>query len=147
MIVAKAVGIELAQLDGVGHTVFAMPLRRGLISHQMLRNSEHPVRHDKAGHVFSRPSDHDSPFCNGQCAAEVANSREENVQTGKKLQLMVPVLEGFRKRYSTLDCGANLVTVSFGEHRRYRQSLLENHLPSDPAAGGVEPGQRPLAPA
>src|SRR5258705_9356993 len=89
MIVAKEVGIELAQLDGAGHTVFAMPLRRGLVSHQMLRNSKHPVRHDKAGHVFSRPSDRDPLFCNSQCAAEVANSREENVQTGKKLQLMV----------------------------------------------------------
>src|SRR5258707_14009639 len=118
MIIAKAVGIELAQLDGVGHTVFAMPLRRGLVTHQMLRNSKHPVRHNKAGHVFSRPSDRGPLFCNGQRAAEVANSREENVQTGKKLQLMVPVLEGVRKRYSALDCGANLVTVSSGEHRR-----------------------------
>src|ERR1700746_3142768 len=98
MIVAKEFGIGLAQLDGAGHTVFAMPLPRGLISHQMLRNSEHPVRDDKAVHVFSRPSDRARLFCNGQCAAEVANSREENVQTGKKLQLMVPVLEGVRKR-------------------------------------------------
>jgi hypothetical protein len=118
MIVAKEVGIELAQFDGLGHTGLAMVLCLSLISHQMMRNAEHPVRHDKASRVCSCPSDHDSPLCNNQCAAEIANSREENVQTCKKLQLMIPVLEGFRKRYSALDCGANLVTVSFGKHRR-----------------------------
>src|SRR5258708_7896084 len=106
MIVAKEVGIELARLDGVGHTAFAMALRRGLISHQVMRNTEHPVRHDKAGRVFSCPGDRDPLFCNGQCAAEVANSREENVQAGKKLQLMILVIEGLRKRKSALDCGA-----------------------------------------
>src|SRR3981189_2776133 len=118
MIIAKEVGIELAQFDGGGHTAFAMALRRRLISHQMMRNTEHPVRHDRAGRVLGCPSYRGPLFCNGQCAAEVANSREENVQTCKKLQLMIPVLEGLRKRKSALDCGADPVTVSFGKHRR-----------------------------
>src|SRR5882762_1214534 len=115
MIVAEEV---LAQLDGVRHTAFAMALRRGLISHQMMRNAEHPIRHDKTCRAFGRPSDREPLLCNAQCATEVANSCKENVQTGKKLQLMLPVLEGLRKRKCALDCGANLVTVSFGEHRR-----------------------------
>src|SRR5258707_13236188 len=96
MIVAKEIGIELAQLDGLGHTGFAMVLCLSLISDQMLRNSEHPVRHDKASRVCSCPSERDPLLCNNQCAAEIANSREENVQTGKKLQL-VAVFEGFPK--------------------------------------------------
>ena len=64
----------------------------------MIRNAEHPFRHDEAGRVFGGPSDRDSPFRNAQGTPEVANSREENVQTGKKLQLMWSVLEGLRKR-------------------------------------------------
>src|SRR5258708_5524372 len=118
MIVAKEVGIELAEFDGFGHAALAMVLCLSLISHQMMRNAEHPVRHDKASRVFSCSSDHDSPFCNNQCASEIADSREEYVQTGKKLKLMIPVLEGLRERKSALNRGANLVTVSFGEHRR-----------------------------
>ncbi len=116
MIVAKEAGIELAQLDGPDHAVFEMALRCGLISHQMMRNTKHPVCHDKTGRVLGCPSDRNPLFCDGQCAAEVANSREEDVQTGEKLQLMIPVLEGLRKGKSPLDCCANLVTVSFGEH-------------------------------
>jgi hypothetical protein len=95
-----------------------MVLCLNLISHQMMGNAEHPIRHDKAGRAFSRPGDRAPPFCNGQRAAEIANSRKENVQTGKKLKLMIPIFERLRKRKSALDCSANLVTVSFAEHQR-----------------------------
>src|SRR5580700_2114802 len=98
MIVAKEAGIELPQFDGLGHTGFAMVLCLNLISHQMMGNAEHPICHDKASHAFSRPSNRGPPFCNGQCAAEIANSRKENVQAGKKLKLMIPIFERLRKR-------------------------------------------------
>src|SRR5580692_36674 len=107
MIVTKEADIELTQLDGLGHTGLAMVLCLNLISHQMMGNTEHPIRHNNAGHVFRRPGDRDPPFCNGQCSAEIANSRKENVQAGKKLKLMIPIFERLRKRKSALDCCAN----------------------------------------
>jgi hypothetical protein len=57
------------------------------------------------------------------------------------------VLERFRKRNSTIDCGANLVAVTSGVHRRHRQGFLKDHLLSGAAAGVVERGLRPFTPA
>src|ERR1700757_4480986 len=56
------------------------------------------------------------------------------------------VLESFRKRKSTLDCGANLIAVTPGEHPRQRQGFLKNHLLSGTTAGVVESGQCPFTP-
>src|SRR5580693_3333514 len=56
------------------------------------------------------------------------------------------VLESFRKRKSTFDCGANMIAVTPGEHRRQRQGFLKNHLLSGASAGRVESGQRPFTP-
>jgi hypothetical protein len=85
-------------------------------------------------------------FRNRQGAADVAESREKNGQTGEKAQLACTVLASFRKRKPTLDCGANLIAVSLGEHRRLRQRFLKDHLLSGAAAGVVERGQRPFTP-
>jgi hypothetical protein len=61
--------------------------------------------------------------------------------------LAYTVLESFRKRKCTLDCGANLIGVTSGEHRRHRQDFLKNQLLSGAAARVVERGQRPFTPA
>src|SRR6202043_2399385 len=71
---------------------------------------------------------------------------KKKVQTGEKAQLALTVLEGFRQRKSTFDCGANLIAVTPGEHRRQRQGFLKNHLLSGASAGVVEHGQRPFTP-
>src|SRR5258705_12065885 len=93
MIVAKEVGIELAQLGGVGHTAFAMALRRGLISHQMMRNAEHPIRHDKTCRAFGRSSDREPLLRNAQWATAAANTVTTTVQTGERLNVVLPLLD------------------------------------------------------
>ena len=71
---------------------------------------------------------------------------KKKVQTGEKAQLALTVLEGFRQRKSTFDCGANLIGVPPGKHRRHCKGFLKNHLLSGTAAGAVECGQRPFTP-
>jgi hypothetical protein len=81
-----------------------------------------------------------------QGAADVAEPREKNVQTEEKAQLARRVLESFRKCKPTLEFGANLIAVTSGEHRRYRQGFLKDHLLSGATAGVIERGQRPFTP-
>src|SRR4051812_35072173 len=98
MIVTEEVGIERAKFDGAGNAGLAMELCRGLVSHQMVRNAEHPLRHNETGRFVGGPRDAAALFRNREGTAEVANSRKVDIQTGKKLKLVLPIVERLRKR-------------------------------------------------
>src|SRR6202041_2316628 len=146
LINAEEVDVEGTKLDCERYAALAMALCRGLVAQKVVSNAQPTLHPDGAGRVLGSLRDDAAVFRNRQGAADVAKPYEKEVQTGEKAQLACAVLASFRKRKSTLDCGANLIAVSAGEHRRLRQGFLKNHLLSGAAAGVVERRQRPFTP-
>jgi hypothetical protein len=123
-----------------------MELGQGLVAQIVVSNTHPALRPDGAGRVLGNLRDDAGLFRDRQGAADVAKSREKTGQTDEKAQLAYTVLESFRERKSTLDCGANLIGVTPGEHRRHRQDFLKNQLLSGASARVVERGQCPFTP-
>src|SRR5258708_7446163 len=123
-----------------------MELGQGLVAQIVVSNAHPTLRPDRAGRVLDNLRDDTGLFRDRQGAADVTKSREKTGQTDEKAQLAYTVLESFRKRKSTLDCGANLIGVTPGEHRRHRQDFLKNQLLSAAAPRPAERGQPPFTP-
>ena len=123
-----------------------MELCRGLVAQKVVIEADQPLGPDSAGRVLGSPCNNAGLFRDRQGAADVAESRETEVQTGKKTQLARTILERFCKRESTLEFDAHLVAIAPGEHRRQCQSFLEDHLLSGASAGVVKRGQCPFTP-
>src|SRR5579863_4291823 len=132
------VDVKGTKLDRERHAALKMELRRGLVAQKVVIEADQPLGPDGAGRVLGSPCNNAGLFCDRQGAADVAEPRETEVQTGKKTQLAGTILERFRKREATLEFDANLVAVAPGEHRRQRQSFLEDHLLSGASAGVVK---------
>src|ERR1700747_1328638 len=124
----EEVGVERTELDGECHAALTMELGQGLVAQIVVSNAHPTLRPDGAGRVLDNLRDDTGLFRDRQGAADVPKSREKTGQTDEKAQLAYTVLESFRKRKSTLDCGANLIGVTPGEHRRHRQDFLKNQL-------------------
>ena len=136
----------MCRIGRQSHAVFAMELRRELVSRRMMRKAEAPTP-PRRGHWGSRrPAQGRRPVQQPLEHCRGPRFQKKEIQTGEKLQLARTVLERFRKYKATLDCGTNLFAVSLGEHRRYRQRLLKDQLLPGAAAGVVEGGQRPFTP-
>ena len=116
----EEVGIESTELNLECHTALKMQLCDGLVAHKVVSIAHPPLRPDGAERVLGSLRDDAALLRDRQGAADVAESCEENVQTGEKAQLACTVRERVRKRKSTFDCGANLIAVTPGEYRRQR---------------------------
>jgi hypothetical protein len=143
----EEVGVEGSKLDRECHAALKMELCRGLVAQKVVSIAHPPLRPDGAGRVLGSLRDDAGLFRDRQGVADVANPREKDGQTEEKAQLASTVLVSFRKRKPTLDCGANLICLTPGVHRRKPQGFLKDHFLSGPTAGVVESGQRPVAPS
>src|SRR5271156_1199919 len=92
----EEVGVEGSKLDRECHAALKMELCRGLVAQKVVSIAHPPLRPDGAGRVLGSLRDDAGLFRDRQGAADVAESREKNVQTGEKAELTCMVLEGFR---------------------------------------------------
>src|ERR1700735_5552078 len=96
MIKTEEVRVGGAKLDYERQATRAMELCRGLVAQKVVSTAHPTLRPDGAGRVLGSLRDDASLFRNRQGAAEVANPREKDGQTGEKSQLTRTVLESFR---------------------------------------------------
>ena len=95
MIKTEEVRVEGAKLGRERQAALTMELCRGLVA-QIVVSTAHPtLRPDDAGRVLGSLRDDARLFRNRQGAADVANPREKDGQTGEKA-LARRVLESFR---------------------------------------------------
>ena len=96
MIKTEEVRVEGAELGRECQSALTMELCRGLVA-QIVVSTAHPtLRPDGSARVLGSQRDDASLFRNRQGAADVANPREKDGQTGEKAQLARTVLESFR---------------------------------------------------
>jgi hypothetical protein len=104
VVVAELERVDAAGRQRANHRRFAVCPGARLVADEVMRHAKHPVCQCGSGRIGQRLGNDLALLRNAQCAPEISDSCQKDVETAEQPELMVLFIKRFREFESTSQC-------------------------------------------